>query len=291
MPSAATLYLSPLRYPGGKARIAPFVGDLMADQRPRPLRYVEPFAGGAGVALRLLFDERVDEIVINDVNPGVAAFWRALYDSTEDLIDKVRACRPTIDEWHTQCGIYQAADSDDLTLGFATFFLNRTNRSGILGARPIGGLEQSGAWSLDARYDHLKLAERIRLLGQYASRVEICEQDGVDLVESAAQEPRTFIYADPPYMLQGDELYLDTFHSDHHQRLATTLRETNGWLLTYDADPRVLALYTGLRCAAFSIKHTAARQHIGQEYAVFADDLDIRSIDGLSRHGDAHFVT
>lgn len=291
MPNAATLYLSPLRYPGGKARIAPFVGALLADQRPRPLRYVEPFAGGAGVALRLLFDERVDDIVINDVNPGVAAFWRALYDSTQNLIEMVHACQLTIDEWHKQHAIYQAADSDDLTLGFATFFLNRTNRSGILGARPIGGLEQSGAWSLDARYNRSKLADRIQLLGRYASRVEICEQDGVDLVESAAQEPRTFIYADPPYMVQGDDLYLDTFHSDHHNRLATALREATGWLLTYDADPRVLALYNGHRCAAFSIKHTAARQHIGREYAVFANDLDIRSIDGLSRHGDAHFVT
>ncbi len=290
MPSTTTLYLSPLRYPGGKARLAAFVGELMAAQRPRPSRYVEPFAGGAGVALRLLFDERVDEIVINDLNAGVAAFWRALYDSNDQFADMVRECRPTIEQWHEQRAVYEAGAGDDLTLGFATFFLNRANRSGILGARPIGGLNQSGRWKIDARYDADKLADRVELLGRYASRVAVCEEDGVDLVSRTVGQPGTFVYADPPYLVQGDELYLNTFQHEHHERLAQTLGGRPGWLVTYDADPRVPELYDGLRCAEFSIKHTAAKQHVGREYAVFADGLRVPSIAALSRHADAAYV-
>lgn len=284
------MYLSPLRYPGGKGRLARFVGDLMARQRRRALRYVEPFAGGAGVALRLLFDERVDEIVVNDLNPGVAAFWRTLFGANAELAAQVRACQPSIEEWHRQREVYAQKPDDDLALGFATFFLNRTNRSGILGARPIGGLEQRGKWKIDARYDGRKLAERVELLGRYSSRVTVCQEDGVELISRVIKDPDTFVYADPPYLVQGDELYLDTFEWSHHERLAKTLRRSSGWLLTYDADPRVRELYPGLRCASFGIAHTAAQQHVGREYAVFSRDLDVDSLAALTVHGDAVFV-
>ena len=288
MTSASRLYLSPLRYPGGKARLATFVGDIMAAQSPKPACYVEPFAGGAGVALRLLFDERVDEVVVNDLNAGVAAFWRALCDTPDELAEMVRSCRPTIDLWHEQRAVYLAGEGDDLELGFATFLLNRTNRSGILGARPIGGLEQAGEWRLDARYDPDRLADRVELLGGYAGRIEVREEDGVDLVDELAGEAGTFVYADPPYLVQGDELYLDTLGAADHRRLADVLSDRPGWMLTYDADPRVPELYQGLRCATFDIKHTAAKQHIGSEYAVFADGLRVPTLDGLGRGGGTY---
>ncbi len=290
MPSRRTVYLSPLRYPGGKSRLARFVGDLIASQQRRALRYVEPFAGGAGVGLRLLFDERVDEIVINDLNRGIAAFWRALFTANADLVALVRACKPSVREWHHQRERYESGPDDDLALGFATFFLNRTNRSGILGARPIGGLDQSGAWKIDARYDANALAERIKLLGPYSSRVTVCEEDGVALIQRVVGDAETFIYADPPYLTQGDDLYLDTFEWKNHERLARVLRSARRWLLTYDADPRVHTLYPGLRCASFGIAHTAATQHVGREYAVFSKELSVTSLANLSRHGDAMFT-
>jgi DNA adenine methylase len=145
----------------------------MAAQPRRSRRYVEPFAGGAGVALRLLFDEFVDEVVLNDLNPGIAAFWRSMFTDTDALLERVAACDLTIDEWHQQRSVYLEGAADDLDLGFATFYLNRTNRSGILDARPIGGLEQTGKWRIDARFDREKLSARMRVLSRYASRVVI----------------------------------------------------------------------------------------------------------------------
>ena len=286
-------YLSPLRYPGGKARLARFVGELIAAQPLAASRYVEPFAGGAGVGLRLLFDEYVDEIVLNDLNPGIAAFWRAVFFQTDALAERIRGCRPTVDEWHRQRAFYDtdSKQADDVQLGFATFFLNRTNRSGILDARPIGGLDQSGAWGIDARFDNDKLEERVRRLSAYASRVLVCEDDGIGLIEDQIDDPESFIYADPPYLVEGDDLYLDTLDWDDHKRLAEILvsRDT-GWFLTYDADSRITDdLYAGLRCAEFSTAHTAAVQHIGSEYAVFPSRLHVPSLGSLGRRA-ARFV-
>jgi DNA adenine methylase len=284
--SSASHYLSPLRYPGGKGRLARFVASLLRQQPTAPLRYVEPFAGGAGVALSLLFNEHVDEIVLNDLDPGVAAFWRAVFEHPDDLTKLVRSVRPTIDEWHVQHGRFMRREGDDLELGFATFFLNRTNRSGILDARPIGGFEQSGPWGIGARYNADELAGRIRRIARYATRVTVCEEDGIELAHRCLGDSSTFIYADPPYLKGADDLYLNALRWEDHQRLANYLRDADGWLLTYDTDPRVPDLYSGLRCATFDIAHTAAAQHIDREYAVFARTLVVGSLDGLGRNAE-----
>jgi DNA adenine methylase len=257
----------------------------MAQQSTPALRYVEPFAGGAGVALSLLFDEYVDEIVLNDLDKGVAAFWRSVFEHTEDFAGLVRHCRPTIDEWQTQHERYAAKSGDDVELGFATFFLNRTNRSGILSARPIGGFDQTGKWGIAARYDAERLAARIERIAAYRTRVTVCEEDGVALARRSVKQKRTFVYADPPYLQKADDLYLNTLTWKDHERLALQLREADGWFLTYDVDPRVPEeLYKGRRCAIFDIAHTAATQHVGREYAVFADSLIVNSLRGLGRN-------
>jgi DNA adenine methylase len=244
--------------------------------------YVEPFAGGGGVGLRLLFDEYVDEVVLNDLNPGIAAFWRSVLESTDAFVELLCTRAPSIDEWHRQRATYRSPEASDLERGFATFFLNRTNRSGILGARPIGGLDQLGRWGIDARYDPERLEARIRTISRYATRITVHEQDGVDVIERYVGDSDVFVYADPPYLAQGDDLYLDTFGWEDHTRLAAILQDAEGWFLTYDVDARIPGdLYRGLRCAKFQTSHTAAKQHIGNEYAVFSRSLAVPGLDGL----------
>jgi DNA adenine methylase len=284
-------YLSPLRYPGGKGRLARFVAQLLGHQSPRPRRYVEPFAGGAGVGLRLLVDEHVDEIVINDLNPGIAAFWRAVFEQPDALLQRTATCEVTIDEWRRQRAVYLAKPKDDVELGFALFFLNRTNRSGILDARPIGGYDQSGRWKIDARFDRQGLEARLRALSQYGSRVSVREIDGIDLISEHLGDSEAFIYADPPYLGKGDHLYLDTLGWEDHVRLAQLLQRGGRWFLTYDADPRITNdLYADLRCAEFTMSHSAAVQHVGQEYAVFASSLTVPGLAALGGGEGASFV-
>jgi DNA adenine methylase len=256
----------------------------MDAQRPRPRVYVEPFAGGAGAALRLLYEEQVDRIVLNDLNPGIAAFWRAVFYHTAELVERVHTCELSIDAWHGYRQQYRSGEGLDVELGFATLYLNRTNRSGILEAGPIGGLQQAGRWKLDVRFNRQDLATRIKLLGAYRDRVEVHQQDALELL--AALDTRdALLYVDPPYLLQGDELYMNTLDWTDHQRLGELLRRKHRrWMLTYDVDPRVPdVLYKRLRCAQFSIKHTAALQQLGTEYAVFSDSLRVKTLDRLSK--------
>ncbi|MCW2744861.1 MAG: adenine methylase [Mycobacterium sp.] len=275
-------YLSPLRYPGGKARLAPYLGRLLSEQTHRPVDYAEPFAGGAGAALRLLMEEHVQRIHINDLNPGIAAFWRCVFQCTESFARRIESTSMTMDVWYESRAVYQNPDHhSDFDLGFSTFALNRCNRSGILGARPIGGLDQLGRWKIDARYNGPTLANRVRVLGAYRNRVAISQQDGRSFISDLASGPGVFFYVDPPYLVPGERLYMDPLGSADHEQLAEVLTAARApWLLTYDVNDRVTAsLYPGFRTLEFNIKHTAQRQHIGREYAVFSQDLRVPDVD------------
>ena len=287
-------FLSPLRYPGGKARVAPYLASLMRTQSPRPTVYAEPFAGGAGAALRLLIDEQVRAVRINDLSPGIAAFWRSVFYDTERFAQKVERAVITLDNWEQARRVFQNPfEQDDLELGFATFFLNRCNRSGILTARPIGGINQSGKWKMDARFNRTDLAERVRRLGQYRRRVEVSQLDGLEFMRTLQPLGKdAFAYVDPPYIVQGENLYLDSLSYDDHRLLAAELRTSpTPWMLTYDVSERVTEdLYSGLRMARFDIAHTAQRQHIGSEIVVFSANIDVNSIQ-LLKGANASWVS
>ncbi|MGF3131877.1 DNA adenine methylase [Streptomyces albidoflavus] len=288
-------YISPLRYPGGKARLAGYISQLIRAQTPQPKHYAEPFCGGAGAALKLLVDGAVERIHLNDADPGIAAFWRCVFGKSNELASMIRSAEVTVEAWRRNSAIYASPiGKDDLELGFATFFLNRCNRSGILRARPIGGFEQSGNWKIDARFNREALAERIEFLGRYGGRVSLSQQDGRDHIRSLAGLGQDIIaYVDPPYLVQGDRLYMDSLSSGDHTELATLLGETPiKWFLTYDAEARITEeLYSRHRCMQFEISHSAQVRHQGVEYAVFSDSLTVPEFDGVIGTGDYLWLT
>ncbi|MGD0407976.1 MAG: DNA adenine methylase [Candidatus Limnocylindrales bacterium] len=279
--------ISPLRYPGGKGSLAPFFRRLLTAQDEPCEVFVEPFAGGAGAALRLLVDGAVESVVLNDLDPAMAAFWRAVVNHNTDFARLVETTPISIEAWHRHHEVHarRATSTDDLELGFSTFFLNRTNRSGIVNARPIGGLGQGGAWKLDARFNRQTLAARIRTIGAHKDRITVCQEDGAALVGRLSR-PKVFIYADPPYLVNGADLYLNAMTWGDHSALAGAFARASGrWMVTYDRDDRVSRLYPTFRRAEFSIGHTAGRPHVGREYAVFGDRLQVPNLDGLGRDG------
>ncbi len=268
---------SPLRYPGGKGKLAPFMGLMINKMNIQNGTYIEPFAGGAGVALMLLMEGYVDNIVINDYDKAIYSVWRAIVSEPENLVDRILHTPVDIEEWKKQKEIYVGQNSKySLDLAFATFFLNRTNRSGILKGGPIGGFEQTGNYGIDARYNAEKLVERIRAIAKYKKHIKVYNKEIVSFIEHVLPSygQNTLTYFDPPYFKKGPELYKNFFDKEDHAKIARLiLSEVPGnWIITYDDTPEIIELYKQQCIRRYDLNYSAANTGKSSEVIVFNDD-------------------
>lgn len=267
---------SPLRYPGGKGVLARFIADIVAKERLHSKQYVEPYAGGAGVGLALLLLEKVERIVINDLDPAVYSFWNSVVLDNGWYIERISNVPLSVTEWRRQQDIYRHQEAhSEREIGFAFFYLNRTNRSGILDGCPIGGIAQTGAWKIDARFNRATLSERVRNIGEYGVRISVRRVDGAKLIRDCLEDDDCFVYADPPYFEKGGSLYLNHFGREDHLALAKCLNyhSSKKWLLTYDNVDEVKELYSDRKMMEFSLRYSAHTAKIGSEVLVSSDSL------------------
>lgn len=267
---------SPLRYPGGKGALYSGLRGIIRDNSLAGCTYVEPYAGGAGAGLALLVTGQVSKVVINDLDPAVHAFWSYLIRDPDSLTSRIETVPLTVDEWKKQKIIYASGTTDINALGFATFYLNRTNRSGVLNAGPIGGLKQTGNYLIDARFNRDNLVERVRTLRLLRRNIEVTCVDGLATIRRHAARPNTFVYADPPYFEKAGSLYMNSFRAEDHASLAQAMgKQANGnWLLTYDSVPQVHSLYPQFRIRPFNLRYSAHRVKTATELAVLSSTLN-----------------
>lgn len=268
-------HYSPLRYPGGKTFLFPFFDDVIKENGLEKVTYVEPFAGGAGAALALLFLEKVDKIVINDLDRAIYSFWKSAIYNSQEFIEKIKNIPITITEWKKQKEIYRNENSTLFELGFSAFFLNRTNISGILTGGPIGGINQKGKWKIDARFNKNTLIKKIQQLAIYKNRISVFNKDGLILIDDYLNKKNTFVYLDPPYFEKGTALYLNHYKKDNHERLAKKLNKNAKalWLLTYDKKNEIKNLYSERRFIDFSLTYNAYESRKGEEIMILSDGL------------------
>lgn len=268
-------YYSPLRYPGGKAILADFLFTVIERNKITDATYVEPFAGGAGAALTLLFLEKVDNIIVNDLDPAIYSFWKAILSDTERFVSKIEVIEITVEEWQKQKALYLSSQSTEFERGFATFFLNRTNHSGIIGGRPIGGLEQTGKWKIDARFNRQNLSNRIQKIASYKNRIKVCNLDGIKLMEQMIKLESILFYIDPPYYEQGSSLYLNHYNPLDHTLLANFLNThaDKKWLLTYDNVPEISELYQRRHKTEFGLYYHTNKPKKCKELLIKSDQL------------------
>jgi len=274
VPSKPTF--SPLRYPGGKSILYPHLRALIRQNGLSDGTYVEPYAGGAGAALALLITGEISRVVINDLDPAIYSFWLLATKYSDELSARIAAASLTMEEWDQQRRIYKRCDAQDpISLGYAAFYLNRTNRSGVMNAGAIGGKSQTGTYRLDARFNKKSLIERVRLIELYADRIEVLNRDGKDLIGDFAASHNTLVYADPPYFDKGSTLYLNSFGSEDHIDLANCLNGLHDakWMLTYDDVPVIHDLYKERRQSVLPINYSAHRPRKTNEVIVYSDAL------------------
>ncbi|MDQ0048453.1 DNA adenine methylase [Paenibacillus polymyxa] len=263
--------LSPLRYPGGKTQLYKFVKNTIEQNNLNLPIYVEPFAGGAGLAIELLLKGNVNSIVINDFDRAIYSFWQSVLDNTDNLIDLIELTPINIQEWERQRGIYNNQQNHTtLEVGFSTFFLNRTNRSGIIKGGPISR-DEDNKYPLDCRYNKTDLVNKIRRIADVRDRINLFNHDAVNFIQNVLPNytaDRLFIFFDPPYYKQGKKLYTNFYCHDDHRELSEAIRGIidSHWITTYDYVSSIAEIYENIPTKVYQLQYSANRKRKEKEY-------------------------
>jgi DNA adenine methylase len=275
--------ITPLRYPGGKGQLANYIKLLIKKNKLIGGYYAEVYAGGAAIAMSLLVEGYVSHVYINDIDPRLYSFWLTVLCQPDELNRLIIDTPVTITEWHRQKSIYSDfSNHTPLELAFATFFLNRTNRSGILKGGVIGGKDQSGKWKLDVRYNTTALVKRIQRIAEFADNITVLNLDAEKFIKSVIPKlPRkTFVFLDPPYYVKGKGLYEHHYNHEDHVRIAELIkrRVKRPWLVSYDDTVEIRQLYNGFRQDSYNLSYSAQDRYKGGEVLIYSERLSVPGV-------------
>ena len=281
------MYYSPLRYPGGKGKLASFMEYMIDQLGHRGGTYIEPFAGGAGIAMELLLRNVVSRIVINDYDKAVWSFWKAILTETDRFVEEIRTVPLTMDEWQKQHEILVTQnDKYSFELGFAAFYLNRTNRSGIIKGGVIGGQEQAKDWKMDVRFRREELVTRIQRIAARKKDIKLYNKDVNSFIKNylPLYEENALIYFDPPYFRKGQQLYMNFFNYKDHVRIEQEIREhvNCDWIITYDYEPQIEEIYHNYNLRLYDLNYSVSTKRKANELMIFKDGIIIPSDEELN---------
>lgn len=278
---------SPLRYPGGKTQLASFVENTIKNNNLTDVIYCEPFSGGFGAGLELLFSDSVESVIINDLDLGIYSIWYSILNDIENFVHLIKITPVTIDEWYTQKDIYTNlihSESYSLELAFATYFLNRTNRSGIITGGPIGGHSQDSKYLINCRFNKTNLIKKLKEIHEYKDRIELYNYEANTLITDVLLkiDPKhLFVFFDPPYYKQGKNLYTNFFDHDNHVELKECIKLMNNykWITTYDYEENIREIYKNYPALKYKIRYSANRVRKATEYLFHSPVTVVESFD------------
>jgi DNA adenine methylase len=272
------MFYSPLRYPGGKNKLAGFLAKICIDNDISG-HYVEPYAGGASVALFLLLEGFVNHITINDKDRSIYAFWHSVLNETDALCSLIENTDITTENWIIQKEFQNNKEACSLLqLGFSTLFLNRTNRDGIIKGGVIGGKGQAGEYKLDCRFNKEEIIRKIRLIASRRTNITLYTLDALDLIDKIIEESgnlNTIFYFDPPYYLKASSLYMNYYQKNDHEDVAKKIKSINNvnWIVSYDNHPIIRDLYYPFQRKEYTFNHSAYSSKQGKEILFFSNSI------------------
>lgn len=275
---------SPLRYPGGKFNLYNLLSDIIVKNRLQACEYAEPFAGGCGLALELLLKNDISELHINDIDKGIWSFWHSVLFETDELLARISNTAVTVDEWYRQRQILEQSDADECALGFATLFLNRTSRSGIIkGSGIIGGKDQRGAYKIDCRFNKSDIAEKIKRISRQKDRISLYNKDALEFIGFASNISNVFLMIDPPYFVKGSQLYTSFYTHQDHVDLSNCIGSLDcNWVTTYDNVSEIKGMYEKHRQFEIQIQYSVQTKRKASEILIASRNLDVpRSLEPL----------
>ena len=279
MVSDMASFYSPLRYPGGKQKLADFISQICVDNNIFG-HYVEPYAGGASVALQLLLTGKMSRITINDLDRAIYAFWWAVINTSEELCKRVQDTSISVEEWYKQKAAFanKEHEGDLLKLGFAALFLNRTNYSGVLNGGMIGGNKQKGAYKINCRFNKEAIIQRIKAIADFGDRIQATNLDALDLIDSIESNANTIFYFDPPYYIKGQCLYMNHYKRDDHRAVCERIMAIKNaqWIVSYDDTAEIHELYSGAKhFFNYKLRHSVHASRSGKETIFLSDGLHV----------------
>ena len=274
------LTYTPLRYPGGKTKIYPLVSKIIEKNGLQDCVYVEAFCGGAGLAIKLLEKGIVSSIVLNDLDPAIYSIWYAILYHTDELVEFIRNVPLNIKEWEHQKSVYKNSLEASFELGKAAFYLNRTNRSGILSAGPIGGVAQKGAYNLGVRFNRVDLISKVELISSHRNQIALYNLDARDFIDNIINKRDShdewFAYFDPPYVKKGPCLYKNSLMSEDHLEIAEKILSCKcKWIATYDDDELIKELYKESEYSFINVGYSANKKRSAKEILISGPEVQI----------------
>lgn len=272
-------FYTPLRYPGGKSKFAPFISDIIKENKIAGGHYLEPYAGGAGVALYLLLEKYVSHIHINDIDPGIYSFWQAVLNDTDKLLKLIHDTPINMEQWFYWRDVMNGKTPATSTeIGFATLFMNRTNRSGILKAGVIGGKSQSGQYKLGDRFKKYVISKRIEKIALHRDQISLYSKDALAFLKECHRfiPKKSLIYLDPPYYVKGQGLYRNFYNHEDHLAIATQLQSAEfgvPWIISYDDVPEIRSMYKDCFKKKYDLHYIAQKRYIGKEIMFFSKSV------------------
>lgn len=282
------VFYSPLRYPGGKGKLAEFMKYMIVQLGHSGGTYIEPFAGGAGIAIELLLRGVVSKIVINDYDKGIWSFWKAVLTETNRFVGELEVVPLTMEEWNRQRMICLTQnDKYSFELGFSTFYMNRTNRSGIIKGGVIGGADQSGVWKMDARFNREELIRRVESIAKRKSDIKLYNKDINSFITRyiPQYEENALVYFDPPYFKKGKQLYMNYFKLEDHVRIERVIRKyvQCDWIITYDYAKEIEEIYKDYPMCLYDLKYSVSTKCKASELMIFKDGIGIPRDENLQK--------
>lgn len=281
---------SPLRYPGGKTQLSRFVTQLLEINKLDDIVYAEPFAGGFGAGFELLFKNKVKSVIINDYDIAIYSIWYAILNETDRFIDDINNIEITIEEWKIQKDKYNKLLEEKIysyELAIATYFLNRTNRSGIITGGPIGGKNQNGNYKLDCRFNKSDLIRKIVRIRDYKDKIQLYNMEANDFIDKIIlrhNPNEIFTFFDPPYYEQGKNLYTNFFKHEDHLNLQGKINNLTDyyWILTYDNKEEILSIYEDYSKYLYSINYSASNVRKAKEILIPSIKVKLDSLDSIN---------
>lgn len=273
---------SPLRYPGGKTVLYEKVKNIINNNNLNNCTYIEPFAGGCGLALKLLINNDVNNIIINDYDYAIFCIWDSILNNTEEYISEIVNINVTLEEWNKQREVYINKNNyNKLQIAVATLFLNRTNVSGVIKGGPIGGKNQKGKYKIDCRFNKVALTNKILKISEYKNKIKLYNLEANEFIDKIILKvkQKNFTYLDPPYIQKGPALYKNFFKEENHITLSKIILEKLkrfNWIVTYDNNELVKKLYKNCNYEIFQLPYSAGNNKKGEEIIIYSNSLKYR---------------